>query len=821
MKKRRTYRVCSVFDTETTTLGAGLDAISFPCLYIVNDLRSIDIATYTVDRDDDIRFFRKSSDMFAYIEDLISWGMERDTVPIVCAYNLSFDLQSLLYELNKRYNLSVLAQSSTSYYTLDVLSDNGTTILRFWDTFYLEMGGLSAMGRTCGVAKAEGYWDYKLVRGQETPLTDDELHYASRDVQVIPAYLAWVLRANEHVRVSDLGTRLLTKTSLVRLLGSRVIGKLKAPNGTNTFTHFKMLCSDEIENSFTQYALRKACFRGGLTFTAANTAGDLFNNVASFDVVSMHHTFINGRTIPVKFKLVPVPMLRQALQVVQDTTLDDMLANYHEPFIVAFNMSIRVTNVRPKQGSVFDRAGIFSLSYSKFKALSEEFRDFEASDIRNVILENHARARVGDSYENGIFAFGKLIKAKSVIINCTELEYWIFTQIYDFDNVEPVFGEVTMSFRKPPAYVSLQSNLLFEQKSAVKKVLGKYSEGVPYTDSEDLELLPDGLRKELAEGTCDMAFLESYYTSTVKGMFNSVYGTMAQDVYKPDFLVREGNIFVDDTTMPCDDNFEERQPEIAKVLYTYGSRIVGGSRQHLVAAMLLIDRALGERAQILGGDTDSLKVQLNGCTVDGVLAALKPLHDACDKGMAVAQEYIRDNFPKQASTFDDVGHFEYEGTTYSAHVELWNKARISYDGRCHVTLAGIPRPPGAITVETFCDRFVAKHGVEKLPNALGYNLELHPSISHFLGTVRPSVDERAVETFKDYLGNICTVDEYRAVSLYETSKEIGSILMRVNADNVRYLKALGKKPYTEDRELEVIDDVIYVHSMEGTEEYHA
>lgn len=812
------FKVCGIFDTETTTLGEGLDSVAFACLYIINDVRDVEISAYEPNVSDGIEFFRHSSDMIAWIEELVQWGIERDIVPVVCAYNLAFDMQTLIYELNKRYGMNVLAQSSTSYYTLDLMGTDGKPVLRFWDTFYLEMNGLSAMGRTCGLAKAEGYWDYTKVRHHNTPLTEDELLYASRDVQVIPAYLRWLLKANEYVKESDLGVRVLTKTSLVRLLGTRKIGRLTPDDGSNLFNYFRFLCKGEMEKSYRQYALRKACFRGGLTFTSGNYAGELYRNVASFDVVSMHHTFINGRHIPWGFKSVSRETLQFALQRVANTTLEQVLERYYEPFSVAFNVAVRVKNVRPKRKSVFEKAGIWTLPFSKFGRVKYEVKDFEALDVRNLMLENAYRETFCDTALKPTFAFGKLVSAQVAAFNFTEIEWWIFNQVYDFDDWEVLEGESTARFKKPPAYVSLMSNLLFEQKTVVKNVLSTYHEGTPYPEPTDLELLPDGIRNSLLDGTCEKSFLESYYTSTIKGGFNSVYGTMAQDIYKPQFDVRKGDILVDKATIPNDTNFEKVAPKQSKVLYTYGARIVAGSRMHLVIAMMLIDKAL-RGVKILGGDTDSLKIALGKHSEDDILEALKPLHEACVYAMDVAQDFIRTQFPTYASDFHHVGFFECEGIA-SSHVELWNKARISYaDGHAKVTLAGVPRPPNFINVETYVERYVARHGEESLPRALGYNFTFDKSISYFLGVARPKVSDRFTRNVTDYLGNIAHVDDYAAIALYRSDKEIGSTLARVNHDNVEYVKSRGRHLDIDDRTLRLEGDTIILDTDFGSERY--
>ena len=196
MKDRKDFRLAAIFDTETTNIGEGAETRAYPILYIFNDMRNTSVEEYKPDADD-VRFYRHTDEALMYIDDLITYGTAHDFIPIIAAYNLMFDMQTLMLELAQTYTLRVNAQTATSVYTLDLcMGENEDVVCRFWDTFYLEMGGLRAMGETCGLPKAVGDWDYTLIRTPETPLTDEELFYARRDVQVIPQYLQWLLRAN-------------------------------------------------------------------------------------------------------------------------------------------------------------------------------------------------------------------------------------------------------------------------------------------------------------------------------------------------------------------------------------------------------------------------------------------------------------------------------------------------------------------------------------------------------------------------------------------------------------------------------------------------
>ena len=63
-------------------------------------------------------------------------------------------------------------------------------------------------------------------------------------------------------------------------------------------------------------------------------------------------------------------------------------------------------------------------------------------------------------------------------------------------------------------------------------------------------------------GALSMKFLQSYYGSTVKGQFNGIYGTQAQDVMKADYRVTEtGELEVDKTTVCTPENFAKKTSE--------------------------------------------------------------------------------------------------------------------------------------------------------------------------------------------------------------------------------------------------------------------
>lgn len=824
---RKDFRLSAIFDTETTNMLHGAETRAYPILYIFNDLRATSLESYTPTADD-VRFYRYVDDALAYIDDLIAYGETHDYVPVIAAYNLMFDMQTLMLALTRSYTISVNAQTATSVYTLD-LCIGDDVVCRFWDTFYLEMGGLRAMGETCGLPKAVGDWDYSLVRTPETPLTEDELFYARRDVQVIPQYLQWLLRANHWLTSDMLGCRVLTKTSLVRQMARREIGgrrvTLRDGKKLTLQRAFEITCNQEFPRNYESYALRKACFRGGLTFTSAKTANVVVDNVASLDVTSMHHAFINGRRLPVKFAPTPPELLQIACERIATMPLGDVLDHYDDPFRAGLHVAVRFSNLRLRKGTCFAAWGIAICPRSKFVRTLHADTDYSNNE-RAKAQDNSIRAHgYVDSAVNPVYAFGKLYSADECVLHVNEIELWDVAQVYEYDDMRALYGESTTNTIIPPDYVTLQSNMLFARKTDVKNLIKGYTEGVPYV-GDIPDSIPEGIARDAKAGELGMKFLQAYYGSTVKGQFNGIYGTQAQDVMKADYRVTEnGELEVDETTVCTPENFAEKRPKTPRVLYTYGMRIVAGSRMHLLMAMMLIYRRFGDRVTVTGGDTDSLKISCAADVSDAeLLDALKPLHDAIETAINNTMRRVRNTAPDMASTLDHIGKFEVEdcggGTRYAEHVELWNKARVSLDGkgRVHVTCAGLPRPAGVYTIEDFiADVMRAGHGfAETVQMSLGYDVLVDYGICHTLQRNRPHVCDRYIGAVTDYRGETAHVDAPEAIGLYPSGRWLGESDKQANAENITYLRTMYNRCVeTIPRELVLRDGAPRIVSMDG------
>lgn len=827
---QRKYKIWCVYDTETSNkVFPDGNVYAWPVLYIFNDVSRCDMSTYTVDcEQEQITFLRREDEAIAYIERMIDSARSAGVIPVMCAYNAVFDLQTIMSSLHERYEMEVNAQSATNIYTLDLLKD-GIKVLRIWDTFHLEMRGLKAMGETCGVAKLMGDWDYDLVRTPDTPLTDEELGYAARDVQVIPAYLRYLCDAEEWLRPEMLGCRVLTKTSLVRQMARAKIGNLKIPGKKLTLLKaFEGLCAREQPKSFVSYGTRLACFRGGLTFTAALCASEVVERVYSLDETSAHHAFINGRRVPVGFHDLSEQALGIWLEDIERYTTYDVLHNYAYPFQRWFHMCVRLENVRLRAGTAFDAWGIGLLAQAKFSK-TVALSDISDNNMRAIdameYLRNHGFV---DNAVNPTYAFGKLMSADEVTVFVSELEYWCMTQVYEWDDRRGIFGEGTIKSIWPPDYVTLQSNMLYKLKDDAKAINNTYVEGTAYAQNIP-DTVPNGIQDSLRAGELSNQFVSAWYGNAVKGKFNSIYGSQAQNVMKPEYMVaNDDELRVNRKTRTTEANFDERLAEIKHpmVLYTYGLRIVGGSRMQLIIAMQLLYDAFGGAIVCTGGDTDSVKIAtMPGIEAQDLVSALEPLHVAITDAIHRCMTRLNINYPRLAANLDGVGCFEVEPASrtcdyYPLHMEAWNKARVSLDDSCkpHVTMAGLPRPDGAYHIGTWLSDMLAEghDAKELLPLAFGYNVTIQNEICHALDRTSPKFRQRFIADVTDYQGKTSFVNTHEAIALYPTNRRIGDLMKHANAANVEYLEGkYGRRVSQGERIVTVEHDYTYALALCG------
>ena len=202
---------------------------------------------------------------------LIRENLKGDVI-FLFAHNLSYDWQFIRRFMFDAFENPIKQLNIRSHYPLTIQFKNGF-VLR--DSLILAGVSLDRWGKNLGVKhqKAVGSWNYENIRHQNTPLTDEELHYIEFDT------LAGVECLNK--LADNLGDTLVslpfTNTGIVRRRIRKIGKKVYAKNIFNK----QLLTYDE-------YRIMETVFHGGFTHANRNIVNWIQKGVTAYDFKSSY-----------------------------------------------------------------------------------------------------------------------------------------------------------------------------------------------------------------------------------------------------------------------------------------------------------------------------------------------------------------------------------------------------------------------------------------------------------------------------------------------------------------------------------------------------
>ena len=792
MSKDTEYKVMACFDTETTNDNESKKA--FAICYQLSILKDRHIACNTITNDNvhsciDITVDRHFKDVCNRFEELIRYGKAEGIVPVVMVHNLAFEMWILSSYINE-HEADACAKSSVKPLTITI-RDMGEPVLVFWDTLSFWGKSLEKLGDECGYHKLSGCWDYEKYRTPDTPLTEMELAYASEDVTVPWCYMGYYLRLNPEIDEHDLARKVLTKTSAVRYKSMKRCGNIKVDGKTTGYMWRRQNRSQKPKTD-NELELLHAANRGGFTYCAANHASKVFEKgggyrILKYDANSMHICHALSHRVPRDYRWVDAKRMIREFNTVGKYTVSDVLERYDNPFPCSKFIGVfRFTNVRLKEGSIFERDGISSFAWSKFATYVENSMLLEDNEggaaFDNAIREKgyHDYAPSGCDH-----AFGKFYGASECTLILNELSAWEFHQEFDFDTVSYVGDKGLWTGRSTFATDKsvLSFNEFYKAKTVFKHLKGTY-EGILEGDtSQEYGEVPDFVPKYLFDkmeyGDPDAKpEVESFYLS-VKAELNSLYGIEATNEAKNEILLTKEGLALDEY------KGVDGLPDNPKAWYQYGSHIVGWSRIHQLIFMLLLQDKVDA---FICGDTDSHKIYTRYDDAD-IQEALKPLHDACDTALekcTARARAVREWYP-----MDGLGWYECEGEC-DALMASWNKSYIQLShGKVDITMAGVP-----------CDtRFRLPDGTEldrgynKMANDLyrnGWSFEgIADTLLGYNVTISYDVTGLNQRSLPEW-GAIHPCGEPEAIRIYRMDKTIGDTAKEENRLNMAH--AIANNP---------------------------
>lgn len=803
-RKRIDYRIIGAYDSETTNITLNGKPAAFPILHQLGLLDGTplkDIEPANIEDHVHVEYYRNSFDIYDRLDEIVN--ADSGYVPVILCHNLAFDMYGLSAWLS-RHDVRVLAKSARKPITFTINDDYGKPKLVIWDTLIFSQQSLERMGNDCGYTKAIGEWDYNLVRTPRTPLTDDELDYAKRDILTLICWVSWWLRRNPDIEESKLGCGVVTKTGIVRERRRVRFNNLKGKGMRKPAGHFLLArCLLDQPKTDDELFTMLAATRGGFTFCSSKNASIPYNlentdkSVFAYDATSQHPAQIVSHYYPYGFHDSSSTVLEMAFNLIGKITLDRVLSCWDKPFPAAFYACFRFENLRPKAGSLFEKFGIFPLASARYKSI-EQINQLDDNGDKTAHMAHMRERAYCDKAENAVTAFGKLVSATSADIYMTELTSWEIWQAYEWDSVSALHGYYTGKFCKPNDIDVISVMQFYKAKDLFKAARGEFYKTGTISNPQDLKDvgIAPAIVDEMTEGTISANDVEATYLA-LKADLNSIFGVACTNSYRRDTVITQDGIeYVGEFGIV-------NAPKHPKVWYQFGQRIVGWSRIAQIVVMQLVSSYV---ETIVNGDTDSVKficADENKKHIDEQLARYS---QALDRGKAKTVKRVKHAYPAQYDELEYIGHYvlEFETKRFCAS---WNKAYCTHelgkDGKRHFafTLAGIPTKRRQnnhscfIGVNGYADRL---HGLgysfEDICNIfLGYNVTLANDLIKMNGRKFPQWGEILYEDVVDYRGDSCKVCEPAALALYPMSKTINDTMSADNRNNMRY--ALKNNPH--------------------------
>lgn len=782
-KKQKPYKIVGAYDSETTNIYEHVGACAFPILHQIGliDMPIEDITNDNVERETNIKLFRHTFELTAWLDEFIE--QPRPYVPVMCCHNLSFDMYPLASWLSG-HNVRVLAKSRQKPITFTIRDESDKPLLVIWDTLVFSGQPLALMGNDCGYEKLVGEWDYNLIRTPETPLSEQEIAYATHDVYALLAWLGWWCRRNPDIKPQKLGLNVVTKTGVVRERRKGMFDQLKGQGlNYNIGRYWLYLNRTEAPKTDDELFTMHTCTRGGFTFCASSSAGvpyDLRDSgyvVAGYDATSQHPAQMASHTYPVQFHETGRDTLQAMWELIEETPIDDIFERWINPFGIAFNGLFEFVNLRPKKDSIYEQWGVLPLASARITNTPEAYNeDNEAGQRFNAEIRELGYL---DTAVNPQFAFGKLVTADMARLYITELTAWEITRCYDYDSVRAIKGYCTSRFVRPSDMAIASVCTFYKAKNEFKNAMGEHEKtGTITNDKELLQLgIADSVVLGMKCGTMPEDEIKQYYQLT-KSNLNALFGIEASNEYRQDTVLTLHGIEYETGAGLCN------APKNPKTWYQFGQRIVGWSR---IAQICVMELGAAHCERVINGDTDSVKFLVKREKLPALTKALDTLSKAIDKGKAGAMLRFKRCYPAYYDELRNIGHYELEFIS-ERFCASWNKAYCIADNGYRFTLAGVPARRG---LNEFADKLESKGwSFEQICSLiLGFNVTLAYDLTHLNARVFPEWGSGFLGRVTDYQGNTCLVAEPHALALYPMPKTLNSLSTRENMANYQYVMA--------------------------------
>lgn len=804
----------AVFDTEGTTL---TDNAPYAVLYYWDFLVcNCDTTEITKDNVSSLCTHingRDCSSLYSQISSMLDYAIQQDIKWLVGVHNLTYDIcyiRKYLNELpNMGYQIETSAKSTTRFLTVSI-KQGKKTLFTFFDTLALFGCSLRTLGENLGYNKL--YIDYSEIISPETKLSPENIAYNNRDTEILMVGICKSLLTRPHVELDDLGTRILTRTSIIRkgdreeprigLLPLKArdtrsktsSGKVKSkPNTVYNFdrTTVKKMQYKSVEDYMhwasygdTISTQVKGFFAGGVNVSNANLMGTICENVISYDLKSAYPAIMLSYRIPTNPISIPTNELMFYTDLLQSevpSPIDIITCRYK-----FWYATVVFHNVKIKQ-SWKDSVGDTSIS-------------------QTMVLQNYKKS------ENVKFEDGYLYSADKLVLKICISEFYEFCIQFDWGSAE--FEELTIyESSEKPTYYQILRTLFHYQEKTVSKIVSKmfYKNEKPSNELIDEWQAHSYITYDEASAirswNIDSDWVESFVLAH-KGNLNSLYGIQVTSPMKDEYTL-DDNGFLE----TVDSDKFERYLNSSRNSLMWRESGVCISIFNRYKIVYMANLAVKAGATVAYIDTDSIKsFGVDKETLDKVF---KPLHDDIEHVTTELVSSSIDNINRLITVYNfetdsdvlgvqvptdkafrDLGKLDYE-ETYSKFVTMGHKKYAVKEGDEWVFKCSGYK----LKVLNDFGRYLMSLGLDDLTPfvVLGYNNRYDSSteIATIQTTIPESwvqvsfdaVDESGKDETHTYSGNTCP-----GYAIINAGKIMNNTEHSVMNDQ-RYKRACINNPY--------------------------
>lgn len=540
-------------------------------------------------------------------------------------HNLPYDYAYLRRWVNEKedsYDVEVMAKSSTSLLTVKI-SRNKSLLMIIFDTLAIFNKSLRNLGNSLGFPKE--HIDYSERIAPDTEYADANSSYNHRDTDVLMLAVCSSLLTRQGVTMDDLGTRVLTKTSIVRKLDrehprvgalpisyrkseSRGVRRRKRKQIARTvydsdrhiverYQYASMRDFEEWASyGDSQTSEVKGCFAGGVNLSNAAYLGVESRDVISYDLKSAYPAIMLSMSVPAD----PI-------------RVTDHFETY-DPYL---------QRMAPSPVDVLAGRTPFWRGTVEFHGVEPDpdwMDDVNDTSITESMILQHRKESEGVRWRDGHFD-----GADKLVLTLCLPEYLEFCLQFTWDSAR--FTELTLyrGYQRPTHYTILRTIFHYREKSAAKS-LSKAAKRGTLTKKECEDAEADGLIThdeclELQNDPDDL-WLESFVLNH-KGNLNSLYGIMVTNPMKDEYDL-DPQAWIRDVERTKEEAFDAyvKSSRDSKMWREAGVCVALYNRYKITyMARMLVEAG----ATVLYTDTDSIK--FTGLAKEDADALFKPLHD--------------------------------------------------------------------------------------------------------------------------------------------------------------------------------------------------